>query len=224
MGFQGTFTRRFGALVLLVAATALYGWVASTAAAGRHRQHKRATRYQRGVRQFRGVRGHSGGRVASGCGGARMAPSSANLDAYRMALLCLINQRRTGRGLAQLALNPQLTAAAQHHSGEMVADGYFGHTSPSGETPAARVFGSGYTGPRRTYELGENIAWGAGARQASPAAIVAAWMASPPHRANILARFFHDTGFGIMPSVPGGFGRGLARVTVTEEFGARSAG
>jgi uncharacterized protein YkwD len=44
---------------------------------------------------------------------------------------------------------------------------------------------------------GENLAWGSGA-QGTAQALVAAWLASPPHRANLLAPSFRRAGIGEM--------------------------
>ena len=75
---------------------------------------------------------------ARGCAGARTAPAGAGAG----AMVCLINAERRARGLAALASNGKLARAARHHSADMVARGYFGHTSPGGEhvrrPPAAR--------------------------------------------------------------------------------------
>ena len=67
----------------------------------------------------------------------------------------------------------------------MVARDYFDHTSPGGETVLDRIKASTYLPPRAGYILGENIALGT-MQLATPAAIVASWMKSPGHRANIL--------------------------------------
>ena len=139
-----------------------------------------------------------------------------------MALLCLINQQRTRAGLRRVRDDRRLTIAAQHHSDDMVARRYFGHISPSGETPQSRIFRSGYTSPHGTYELGENLAWATaadGVDLATPAALVAAWMTSPDHRVEVLTRAFRDTGFGVALGVPSG-GRSAGGLTVTEDFGS----
>lgn len=68
------------------------------------------------------------------------------------------------------------------------------------------------------YEVGENIAWGSYA-DATPAAIVAAWMASPPHRANILDGSFRDTGIGVSAHLPSSFAAGATGGIYTEDFG-----
>ncbi len=54
-------------------------------------------------------------------------------------VVCLINAERRTRGLAVLASNGKLARAARHHSADMVARGYFAHTSPDGRTFGARL-------------------------------------------------------------------------------------
>ena len=103
----------------------------------------------------------------------------------------------------------------------MAVHGYFEHVSPGGSTPLSRMRESGYLSSSTPgYMVGENIAWGSGS-YATPAAIVAAWMASPPHRANILQREFRDTGMGVSPHLPGSFAGGQAGAIYTEDFGVK---
>ena len=78
---------------------------------------------------------------------------------------------------------------------------------------------SGYlTASTDGYEVGENIAWGS-YDLSTPASIVAAWMASPPHRANILRPTFRDTGIGISPHLPSSFAEGESGAIYTQDFG-----
>lgn len=71
--------------------------------------------------------------------------------------------------------------AAHEHSQSMAEDDYFSHVDmPNGCTSlSTRMTNAGYTG---FSIVGENIA----ASQSSPAAVMAAWMGSTGHRANIL--------------------------------------
>jgi uncharacterized protein YkwD len=85
----------------------------------------------------------------------------------------------------------------------MVRHHYFAHVSPSGSTVTERVKKAGYLHGARRHTIGENIAWGSGSA-AAPAAIVQAWMNSPPHRAIILTAAFRDVGVGIAAGAPQG--------------------
>ena len=64
----------------------------------------------------------------------------------------------------------------------MARHNYFSHVSLSGSSPLRRVRAAGW---RRG--VGEALAWVCGA-QATPRGVVAAWMASPAHRAIIMGR------------------------------------
>ncbi|TLS45262.1 stress protein [Streptomyces montanus] len=120
-------------------------------------------------------------------------------------VIALTNAERTSAGLPPLALDSQLTAAAQGHSADMVARAFYSHTSPDGSEPWHRAAAAGST--RRT--IGENIACG----QRSPAEVVRGWMNSPGHRANILKPAFTHIGVGFA-------GGGSAGTYWTQLFGA----
>ena len=79
----------------------------------------------------------------------------------------------------------------------MVRHRYFAHDSRNGRSPFDRMRATHYVPRNASWWLGENIGWGSGSL-AEPAAIVRAWMHSPPHRANILSRHFRDIGIGIV--------------------------
>ena len=148
-------------------------------------------------------------------------PSEANVVSVREATLCLINRERSRAGEQPLRADAALEDSAQGHSTSMAVHGYFEHVSPGGSTPLGRMRESGYLSSSTPgYMVGENIAWGSGA-DATPAATVAAWMASPPHRANILQREFRDTGMGISPNLPSSFAGGQEGAIYTEDFGVK---
>jgi uncharacterized protein YkwD len=103
-------------------------------------------------------------------------------------ILSLINAERAEANCPALVSDPKLTAAAQGHTEDMAANNFFDHRGSAGTTVSDRVTAAGYTWRR----VGENIAAGYGA----PAAVVAGWMASPGHRANILNCAYAHTGIG----------------------------
>jgi uncharacterized protein YkwD len=96
---------------------------------------------------------------------------------------------------------------------------YFEHVGPGGDTPADRMRSCGYIYSSGVgYEVGENIALGT-LWAGSPQAIVADWMASPGHRANILDAHFRDTAVGVSAHVPSRYGRGQPGGIYTQDFG-----
>ncbi len=110
---------------------------------------------------------------------------------YEREVLRLVNVERERAGLAALSEDETLARTARLKSQDMRDKGYFDHNSPTYGTPfrMLRSFGVDY----RT--AGENIAMG----YATPQAVVAAWMASPGHRANILNASYTRLGVGYVP-------------------------
>jgi uncharacterized protein YkwD len=157
--------------------------------------------------------------LATPCQNTEITPEGANLQLARGAVLCLINQERAAHGIAPLAASPQLEQAAEGHAQELVQDNYFAHVTPAGVTPVDRIRETGYIpGPEVGYVIGENLAWGT-YTLATPSAIVAAWIASPGHLANILESQYRETGIGITPAVPVSLGEGEPGATYAQEFG-----
>ncbi|HEX8182363.1 MAG TPA: CAP domain-containing protein [Candidatus Saccharimonadales bacterium] len=88
-----------------------------------------------------------------------------------------------------LIINPKLNAAAQAKANDMVQRDYWSHNAPDGTTPWSFVESSGY----EYQAAGENLAFGFMNAQT----ILAGWMNSPEHRANVLNSNYADVGFGI---------------------------
>jgi len=148
--------------------------------------------------------------AASPCEGADGAVGDLGLRGARAATLCLLNAERDARGLAPLRASTKLGRAAQGHAADMVDRGYFAHGNFG-----ARIARTGWGRHRRTYTIGENLGYGSGGG-ATPRAIVAAWMGSAGHRANILQRRFHAIGIGIASGTPDGG----AGATYSTDFGS----
>ncbi len=137
------------------------------------------------------------------------------------AVLDELNLVRLEHGLKQLRINPKLTAAADHHSLEMVHSGYFAHKSPDGGHFASRI--KDFYKPRavrQKWRVGENLIWSE--QRLSARAAVSAWLASPGHRENLLGHAFREVGISAVRAVgaPGVFG-GRRIVLLTVDFGAR---
>lgn len=103
-------------------------------------------------------------------------PSSAS-GADANAVLELVNVEREAAGCPAVRADEALDDLALAHSADMAARGYFDHTTPDGLSPWDRADAAGVSGL-----AAENIARG----QPDAASVVAAWMDSPGHRANIL--------------------------------------
>ncbi|MBS2537881.1 CAP domain-containing protein [Catenulispora sp. NF23] len=103
-------------------------------------------------------------------------------------MVALTNDQRVAHGCPALRDDSRLRAAAIGHSVDMRARDYFAHNTPDGVTPWTRIQAKGYSDPSA-----ENIAMG----QATPQAVVDAWMNSPGHRANILSCSSKAIGVGV---------------------------
>ena len=152
------------------------------------------------------------------CAGADVRPTAENLPEVRGAVLCLLNQERTKRGLGKLRSNAKLRRAAERHSRSMSQRDYFSHVSPTGTTPIERVKAAGYLTGASSWTVGENIAWGE-QKLSTPGEILESWMASPGHKANILNRRFRHVGIGVAIGAPLS---GAGGATYTTAFGKRA--
>jgi uncharacterized protein YkwD len=186
----------------------------------RGKSAKRHGCVRRHAAHFKPAGTHARSRSADdGCPNAALQPTDHDLESIRVATLCLINRERTARGESALLANAQVQQAAQGHTESMVQDDYFGHVGPQGETLLQRMHASGYLySSQISCEVAENIAWGT-LWLGTPKAIVAAWMASPGHRANILDAKFRDTGVGVSPHPPASVSGGQSGGIYTQDFG-----
>ncbi|MCY7402002.1 MAG: CAP domain-containing protein [Nocardioides sp.] len=100
-----------------------------------------------------------------------------------------MNAARADAGCGALSTDGALTAAAQGHSADMAANDYFSHTSQDGRSFGDRIRAAGYGGGA----IAENIAAG----QSSASSVMASWMDSAGHRANILNCSYSHIGVGV---------------------------
>ena len=161
--------------------------------------------------------------VAAGdaCANATLQPAGANLATIAEATLCLLNGERADRGLVALKPDRRLQRAAAVHGGDMVQHGYFSHDGRNGSKPAERIRAAGYLSSGGAWRIGENLAWGTG-ELASPRSILAAWMDSPGHRANILQPAYREIGVSVLAGNPAS--RNGAGATFVTEFGVVEGG
>jgi uncharacterized protein YkwD len=118
---------------------------------------------------------------------AAAPPGSPASVAYVQRVVVLVNARRAAAGLHPLAVSACATRLAAPWSAHMAATGVLVHQSllPLLRCPASRA--------------GENIAYGG----ISADRMMAMWMASPGHRANILNPRFTQFGVGAVRTTSG---------------------
>ena len=136
-----------------------------------------------------------------GCANAATAAAVAPSPPMSEAVRCLVNGIRSAHGLRELRPSERLKSAAERHGADMVRRQYFDHDSPGGRSVTDRVRSTGYLRGAGDWALGEDLGWGTG-DLSTPAAIVQAWMDSPPHRAVILNRRYREAGVGIVHGTP----------------------
>ena len=157
---------------------------------------------------------------ADDCGPVNTQVTGLSEAQMESSISCLINDDRASYGLQPVTPNSDLHQAALSHSTEMINQGYFEHTSPSGLTFMDRIESTGYMRGTRSWTVGENLVWGTGPLS-TPQALVTAWMNSPPHRENLLQPTFREIGVAALAGTP------VSRsdptgVTVSSEYGYRT--
>lgn len=122
-----------------------------------------------------------------------------------------VNRQRLQANLPPLKLNKYLNQAAQEKAKHMFALDYWDHIAPDGTTPWKFIKDQHYY-----YTVaGENLARDFD----STAPMVAAWMDSPTHRANIVHEKYQDTGIAVVD----GKLNGVETTLVVQLFGAPAA-
>ena len=124
--------------------------------------------------------------VASSCAGA--ATSAGDTHSRLEAMYCGITVVRGGYHLSAVRGNGPLNRSSLLKA-EAVRRCGFTHT-PCGMSFTRTFQSSGYF-PARAFA--ENLAWGQG-DLGSPVHALAMWLASPPHRRNLLGRGWRDVG------------------------------
>jgi uncharacterized protein YkwD len=97
-----------------------------------------------------------------------------------------MNHVRAAHGLRPLRCDLHLERAARAHTHEMLQSNVFSHGAFGSRMLQFNV---------RASMAGENLAWATG-QEGSAAQLVAAWLASPDHRANLLEPSFTRVGVG----------------------------
>lgn len=105
-------------------------------------------------------------------------------------VIALANGARAQEGLASLAENSSLSAAAAAKAADMLKNDYFAHTSPDGISPWHWIKQAGY----RYKAAGENLAINFDTAKEQHSA----WMKSATHRANILNGQYREIGVAVV--------------------------
>ncbi len=115
----------------------------------------------------------------------------------RASVVTLTNAERDRAGVATLQVSDKLTLAAQLHADQMARLGKLAHRLSRGLVPRPedRLAAVGYA----WRAVAENIAF----NQPHAAAVVASWLKTPAHRANILSPSLTETGVGSAPDALG---------------------
>jgi uncharacterized protein YkwD len=139
--------------------------------------------------------------------GKPVAPVATAMPGLENAVLSLTNTDRAAHHCAPLRMDKHLLNAARLHSADMAGNGYFSHTGRDGRDPGKRMAAAGYD-----ISLGwaENIAAG----YPTADAVMAGWLGSAGHRANIENCALHSIGIGVAQA-------GGGALYWTADFGGR---
>jgi uncharacterized protein YkwD len=122
--------------------------------------------------------------ATTGCLKGSAPPASGDAQ----ALLQRVNAVRGASGLAPLAWCPTLANAAATHTQDMASHGFIGHIGTDGSDFVKRANAHGYV---RWTRVTENVA----ADQGSVDQVLATWLGSSLHAANILDPRVNHAGF-----------------------------
>jgi uncharacterized protein YkwD len=106
------------------------------------------------------------------------------------SVLRLMNAYRAVNGLDPLTSDPRLVQVAEARMDDMTDRAYWAHVAPDGTKPFALFHQFGYS----YRSVGENLAKGFETSEV----LVAAWMESSGHRANILNPDFRNVGIAVI--------------------------
>ena len=142
-----------------------------------------------------------------------LTPATAELSTITAARITqLTNTERVNVGLNALTTNNKLSDAAAAKAQDMLDNDYFAHISPAGVTPWFWMSKEGYA-----YQVaGENLA----IDFIEAEAVVAAWIASPSHKDNLLHTAYTETGIAV---ATGEFQGGTSTIVV-HMFGLPTVG
>ena len=160
--------------------------------------------------------------VANAANTAKARPARQAIADSSLALriVSAVNGLRAENGLVGLSTSTALTSTAANHSTSMGLRGYFSHESADGSAFWKRLTRVYKPAKFQSWSVGENLLWSASS--ISPAGAISLWMASPEHRAVLLAPQWREIGLSVVhvPAAEGVFG-GQDVAIVTADFGVR---
>lgn len=128
--------------------------------------------------------------IATNTAGEVVCAAPANELAFAMEVLRLVNVERVSLGLDPVEWKEQLAQISNEYACDMIQGQFFSHVNPiTGEGPGERAIKGGYL----FRVLGENLAVGFN----TPEIVMAEWMDSPDHRANIINPNWKEMGVGV---------------------------
>lgn len=141
--------------------------------------------------------------------------ASMDRKRHRRAVHELVNRERAAQGLPRARFAQSLSLSARAWARALSSESKFTH----GDF-ARRVLRFPFVlrSAGRRWKVAENLAWGTGPAS-TPRSIVATWMASPEHRANILGSWRH-TAIWTQRDAPAP-GQQPNSVIVVQHFGRR---
>ena len=134
------------------------------------------------------------------------AAGAAPKASSEATLLQAVNATRQAHGLQPLRVDLRLRTAARFWSGSLLRANAFTHGNFAGRMRTFHLYGL----------VGENLAWGTGS-YSTAGSVVAMWLASPDHRANLLKPSYRRIGIGI---ARGTFQGHPGAAIVAADFGA----
>jgi uncharacterized protein YkwD len=151
--------------------------------------------------------------------GASRFARVTSLPQLETQVLAGINTLRRSQGLPALRASSALDAAAYEQSVSMAQHGFFGHESYGG-SPFWKRVAARYARRGHSWSVGENLVWRS--PELGAQAAIDLWLASPEHRANLLAPAWREIGLGAVhvQSAPGVY-EGRTVTILTADFGVR---
>jgi uncharacterized protein YkwD len=127
--------------------------------------------------------------AAGACGSDRAVGPDLSANPTVASFVELVNAHRQSIACPALVWNPAVAAVAQAHSEDMVARDFFSHTNPDGASPFDRLAAADIA----FSSAAENIAFG----YPTAEAVLAGWLGSSGHRANIENCSLTEHGVGL---------------------------